>query len=288
MFSGLTEPYPTRSAGFFARYNSGQCKGEHAMGRAEMELALPGREPWRPELGQANGLDLDAQCSSERTGGDLFDAVRVGPRVAFLLSDIAGRRPELDPIAAAMREAFRASSAELFRGAGANLMEGTEMLVQAVNHALIAAAKGARFAPTMVGCYDLQLGVLAYINAGGQTALIRDAEGTRALPNVSVPLGLFTHFSYDASMQAFEPGAMLLVVTKGVTESMGGKSPSDPERVVEVLRNSKDQSASTVCGAVLKAAQGSEKRRWGWLPFRGNRMREDMTALAMVRMPQTD
>jgi serine phosphatase RsbU (regulator of sigma subunit) len=234
-------------------------------------------------LGQVGGFDLDAQYSFERTGGDLFDAVRVGRRVAFLLSDIAGRRPELDPISAAMQEVFRASSAELFCGADANLMEGTEMLAQAINHALIGVAKGVRFAPTMVGCYDAQLGVLAYINAGGQTALLHDSEGTRPLPNVSVPLGLFTHFSYDASMQSFEPGALLLVVTKGVTESMGGKSPSGPERLMEALQSSKDESASELCRAVLNAAHGFEKRRWGWMPFRGKLVREDMTALALVR-----
>lgn len=235
------------------------------------------------ELGEVSGVDLDGRYSAERTGGDLFDAVRVGSRVAFLLSDIAGRRPEVDPIAAAIQEAFRASAAEFFGGAGTNLMEGTELLVQAVNHALIAAAKGARFAPTMVGCYDVQPGVLAYINAGGQTALLQDSEGTRALPNVSVPLGLFTHMTYDASMQAVEPGAMLLVVTKGVTESMGGRNPFGLERVMDVLRSSKGESASGVCEAVLKAANGLGKRRWGWMPFRGMKVREDMTALAMVR-----
>jgi serine phosphatase RsbU (regulator of sigma subunit) len=237
-------------------------------------------------MGQADGVDLHAQYSIERTGGDLFDAVRVGPRVAFFLSDIAGRRPELDPISAEMQEAFRASSAELFSAPDSNLMEGTEMLVQVINQALIRAAKGVRFAPTMVGCYDLQLGILAYINAGGQTALFQDSEGTRPLPNVSVPLGLFTHLTYDASIQAFEPGAMLLVVTKGVTQSMGGNKPFGPEKVNKVLQNSKDESASGLCRAVLKAAQQFQKRRWDWLPFRGEPVREDLTALAMVRTVQ--
>lgn len=253
------------------------------MDHAEMGLAAPGQEPWRAEMGQVSGLDLHAQYSSKRTGGDFFDAVRVGPRVAFLLSDIAGRRPELDPISAAMQGAFRASATALFSAADSNLMEGTELLVQAINHALIGVAQGVRFAPTMVGCYDVELGVMAYINAGGQTALFHDSEGTRALPNVSVPLGLFTHMTYDASMQAFEPGSMLVVVTKGVTESMGGKTPFGPERVIEALRSSKYESASGACGAVLKAAHGFEKRRWEWLPFRGKLVREDMTALAMVR-----
>jgi len=253
------------------------------MDRAELGVPSPDREPWQADLGQFNGIDLHAQYSFERTGGDLFDAVRVGPRVAFLLSDIAGRRPEIDPISAEMRRVFRTSSAGLFRAVDVNLMEATEMLIQAINQALIEAAKGVRFAPTMVGCYDAQLGVLAYINAGGQTALFHDSEGTRALPNVSMPLGLFSHLPYDASIQAFEPGAMLLVMTKGVIESMGNKNPFGPEGAIQVLRSSKCESASEVCRAVLRAAQGFEKRRWEWLPFKGKLIREDMTALAMVR-----
>lgn len=254
-----------------------------------MELAELGAPlPNRADLGRAIGIDLHGQYSSERTGGDLFDTVRVGPRVAFLLSDIAGRRPEVDSISSEMQRVFRASSEELLSAGDVNLMEATEALILAINQALIGVAKGVRFAPTMVGCYDVQLGVLAYVNAGGQTAVFQDSEGTRALPNVSVPLGLFTHLPYDASIQAFEPGAMLLVVTKGVTESMGGRNPFGPERVMEVLQRSKTESASGICSAVLTSADPFRKRRWTWLPFRGNQVREDMTALAMVRGVRPD
>jgi serine phosphatase RsbU (regulator of sigma subunit) len=253
------------------------------MGRVDLDVPLPGQEPWRPELGQEGGVDIHAQYYFERTGGDLFDAVRVGPRIAFLLSDIAGRRPELDPILAEMQKAFRVSSVRLFSAVDVNLMDATEVLIYAVNQALIDAAKGVRFAPTMVGCYDAQLGVLAYINAGGQTALFRDSEGTRALPNVSVPLGLFTHLSYEASIQAFEPGSILLVVTKGVTESKGSKNAFGSERVMEVVQRSKYELASELCRAVLEAAHQSEKPRWQWLPFRGRLVPEDMTALALIR-----
>jgi serine phosphatase RsbU (regulator of sigma subunit) len=242
----------------------------------------------RADQNHAAGIDLHGQHSSERTGGDLFDTVRVGPRVAFLLTDIAGRRPEVDSISTEMQRVFRTSSEELLNGQDVNLMEATEALILAINQALIGVAKGVRFAPTMIGCYDVQLGVLAYVNAGGQTAVFQDSEGTRALPNVSVPLGLFTHLPYDASMQAFEPGAMLLVVTKGVTESMRGRNPFGPEGVSEVLQRSKAKSASDICSAVLAAAGPSKKRRWDWLPFRGNLVREDMTALAMVRTVRPD
>jgi serine phosphatase RsbU (regulator of sigma subunit) len=261
------------------------------MAGARNESTAAGREP-RPaevgaaELGTVAGLDLHAQYFRERTGGDFFDAVRVGSRVAFLLSDIAGRRAEAGPIAAEMQEAFRASAAEQFGAADANLTEAMEQLVQAVNLALIKAAKGMRFTPTMLGCYDVQLGVLAYINAGGQVAVLHDSEGARPLPTVSMPLGLFTHLTFEASMQAFEPGARLLVVTKGVTESKQGKVSFGGDRVLDVLRSSKDESASKVCQEVLETAHKFERRRFMQRFSRkkkAEQAREDMTALAMVR-----
>lgn len=253
------------------------------MDLAELEPPVPDREPWRADLGQADGLDLHADCHSEPTGGDFFDTVRVGWRVGFVVGDVAGRRPELDPIAAEMQRVFRATSTELFSAVDVNLMEAAETLILAINHALIGIAKGVRFAPTFVGCYDVQLGVLAYINAGGQTALFRDSEGTQTLPNVSMPLGLFTHLTYDASIQAFEPGAMVLVVTKGVTESMGSKGLSGTERVEDLLKTANFESASEVCSAILAAAHQSEKSGWEWLPFRAKPVHDDMTAFAMVR-----
>jgi serine phosphatase RsbU (regulator of sigma subunit) len=98
-----------------------------------------------------------------------------------------------------------------------------------------------------------------------------------------MPLGLFTRLIYDASMQAFEPGAMLVVVTKGVTQSMRGNKPFGAERVMEVLRNSKQESAAEVCREVLEAANRFTQSRWKRLPFRRKKGAEDMTALAMVR-----
>jgi len=256
---------------------------ERLMPGADTKLTASDQEPRRAELGLVDGLDLHAQYYVDRTGGDFFDAVRVGSRVVFLLSDIAGRRGEAGPIAARTQEVFRAKAVELFGAGDVNLMEGTELLVQAINAAITGPAKEVRFAPTVVGCYDVQLGVLAYVNAGGQTAAVRDSEGARLLPDVAMPLGLFTHLIYDASMQAIEPGAMLVIVTKGVTESMSGKVPFGAERVMEVLKSSKRESATEVCIEVLEAAHRFERGRWYRLAFWRKKVRQDMTALAMVR-----
>jgi len=265
-------------------YNPHKAKiVESPMPGVDTKLAASEPEPRRAELGLVDGLDLHAQYYVDRTGGDFFDAVRVGTRVVFLLSDIAGLRREASPIAARTQDVFRAKAIELFGAGDVNLMEGTELLVQAINGAITGPANTIRFAPTVVGCYDVQLGVLAYVNAGGQTAAIRDSEGTRLLADVAMPLGLFTRLIYDASMQAFEPGATLLIVTKGVTQSLRGSTPFGVERVMEVLRNSKQESAADVCHEVLEAAHRFEQGRWDWLTFWRKKVREDMTALAMVR-----
>jgi serine phosphatase RsbU (regulator of sigma subunit) len=253
------------------------------MSGAETKLAGSDREARPAELGLVDGLDLHAQYFVERTGGDFFDAVRVGSRVVFLLSDIAGRRREAGPIAARTQEVFRAKSAKLFGAGDVNLMEGTELLVQAINLAITGPAKEIRFAPTFVGCYDVEHGFLAYVNGGGQIAAIRDSDGTRLLPDVAMPLGLFTHLIYDASMQAFEPGATLLIVTKGVTEGARGKVPFGADRVMEVLERSRQRSAAQVCREVLTAADQFEQGGWERLAFWRKKMREDRTALAMVR-----
>jgi serine phosphatase RsbU (regulator of sigma subunit) len=246
------------------------------MAGAEMNMAAFDLDAWRTDLGLVDGLELHAEYSAERTGGDFFDAVRVGSRVLFFLSDIAGRRLEAEPIAARTQQVFRSKAVELFGSGDVN------------NLAITGSAKEIRFAPTFVGCYDVEHGILAYVNAGGQVAAMRDSDGTRLLPDVAMPLGLFTHLIYDASMQAFEPGATLLIVTKGVTESMRGKVAFGAQRVMEVLRDPNDASAAQVCRDVLKSANQFEEGGLERLAFWRRTVREDRTALAMVRRVQAN
>jgi serine phosphatase RsbU (regulator of sigma subunit) len=248
--------------------------------------AATGETPLRTDLKPLPGLDLHAQYQAARTGGDFFDAIRVGTRVAFLLTDIAGRKREAHPIAKAAQQGFREKLTEFFSAPDANVMDGTALLVQEINRALIGPSNAVHYAPTFVGCFDLQLGVMAYINAGGQTAVLRDSDGTRELPNVSVPMGLFTHLTYEPSIQAFEPGAKLLVVTKGVVEARRGRTPFGAERVREVMENAGEgASAAEICESVLRAAGAFQRRRWRRLSGLGRRRDadEDRTALAMVR-----
>jgi serine phosphatase RsbU (regulator of sigma subunit) len=256
------------------------------MSSSQTGSAAPGRTPLPLDLKAHENLDLHAQYFSSRTGGDFFDAVNLGSHIIVLLTDIAGTKEQTQPIAAAVQEAFRRGGSEVFRTNNINLMDGTAELVQVINHALIKAAHGVRFAPTFVGCYDLALGLFAYVNAGGITAVFRDSEGTRILTNVAMPMGLFTHVTYEPSMQAFEPGAKLLLVTKGIVETQRGKTNFGAERVLSALRDAQTDSAVEVCRGMLNAAHDFKKaplHSLHKLLFWRNEVEEDLTAVAMVR-----
>ena len=240
------------------------------------------------DLKPVRGFDLHAEYQSVHTGGDFFDAVDLGSRVIFLLTDIAGTKEATQPIAAEVQDAFRRRGAEFLGSPETNVMDATAQLVQEVNHQLIRTAGGVRFAPTFVGCFDLSLAILAYVNAGGITAVFYDSEGARILGSSSVPLGLFTHLTYEPLIQAFEPGAKLLMMTKAMKENQRKQAHFDVERLNLLLQDGSMDSATELCRGALKAA--GEFRQVPWyqalpLPFgrRDADEDEDWTALAVVR-----
>lgn len=257
---------------------------------SQTESPATGRTPRRMELQQLRGLDLHAEYHSVRTGGDFFDAINLGSHVIFLLADIAGTKEATRSIAAEVQDTFRRRGAEFLGGTGVNVMDATAQLVQEVNHELLRASRGVHFAPTFIGCYDLSLGILAYVNAGALTAVFHDSEGARILPSASVPLGLFTHLTHEPTMQAFEPGAKLLLVTKGVMETRHGRTHFGVERLIPLLEQTAPgfatDSATEICRATLKAAEEFKQIPWYSLqnlPFGRRNVDEDLTALAVVR-----
>ena len=95
------------------------------------------RTPLRADLKQLRGLDLYAQYYTARSGGDFYDVVDLGSRVAFLLSDIAGRREQAHVIAAAAQDTFRQRAKYFLSTLDINVMDGAAQLVQEINNALI-------------------------------------------------------------------------------------------------------------------------------------------------------
>jgi len=249
-------------------------------------LAVPSDASQPTHLPPLEGLDLRAHYYSARTGGDFFDALALGPHVVFLLTDIAGSSTSSHAIIAATQDTFRRRAPELFSTSATNLSNAVSTLAHDINQTLTTSSGGVCFAPTFLGCYDLTLGVLTYINAGGQPAIFRDADGTRILTNATMPLGLFTHLTYEPAIQVFEPGARLLLVTKGVILARSGSTPFGIERVKLLLQDSTANSALDLCQAVLHQAHQHTRPPWYALAkrlFTKPERIDDLTAVVLAR-----
>jgi serine phosphatase RsbU (regulator of sigma subunit) len=236
-----------------------------------------------------DGVDLYARHHAECRGGDFFDGLAIGGHLLFLLTDIAGPRLEAHNVVVQVQNAFRQRARELFAGPDVNESDAMAALAHAVNLALIEAAQRVRLAPTFLGCFNVPLGILSYCNAGSLLALLRNGDHVQVLEPGGMPLGLFTHSTFEAAVLALQEGDTLLMVTKGVIEGRRGGAEFGIERVEQLLRKSTASSAAEICDAVLQEAYDHANDPWsrilGLLHARDRRRRDDLTALALVRRP---
>jgi serine phosphatase RsbU (regulator of sigma subunit) len=233
-----------------------------------------------------DAVDVYARHYSDCRGGDFFDGLAIGPRVLFLLTDIAGPRLEVRGLMLQVQDAFRQNAQALFTGSAVNESDAMAALAHEVNLALSETARHARMAPTFLGCFNVTLGILTYCNAGSLLALLRDGANVRLLESGGMPLGLFTHTTFEAVVLALRQGDALLTVTKGVTESRRGATEFGIERVEQLLKRSTADSASEICDLVLQQAYDHANHPWSrilGLLHAGQRGQDDLTALALVR-----
>ena len=168
----------------------------------------------------------------------------------------------------------------------ANESEAIATLAYELNRSLMEAARGVHFTPAFLGCFSLSLGILTYHNAG-LLAVFHDAEGARTLQSGGMPMGLFTHNTYEPAVLAFEPRARLLLVTKAVMESRRGAFEFGAKRIERLLANVQEDSASQICETVLQQAYAFRNRPWtrfyGLLHYGKHLGNDDLTAVALVR-----
>ena len=116
------------------------------------------------------------------------------------------------------------------------------------------AANGVRFAPTFLGCFNTNLGILTYCNAGRSSRRVSRCEERVCSRARRGPTGTFHHVTYEPAVLAFESQDKLLLVTKGVTESRRGTAEFGVKRIERVLEHSNGDSASQICDTVLREA----------------------------------
>ena len=207
-------------------------------------------------------------------GGDFFDFVLVNSRLVFLMLDVSGLRDSAQNIAAIVQDHFRSVVPERFAATELNEATAIVELSLSLNRTVLEAADGICATSAFLGCYDLELGTVCYSNAGHVPGLVRDHTGMSQLPATGLPLGLFSHATHDATMTVLEPGAVLLLVSRGVVEARCQGNEFGIEGVSATLEHVNAPSAHRLCVAMLDSVE-----RFMCAPPTHN----DVTALALVR-----
>jgi serine phosphatase RsbU (regulator of sigma subunit) len=218
---------------------------------------------------------MAAVYHGDRVGGDFYDFLRVAPHlVLFGLLDVAGRFQENQSIVSAAQHTFRSLGLELFSRDDINEANAMIELSLQLNRTIMDAAGGVRSCPAFVGCFNESLGTVCYSNAGHTPALLRDSTGIALLPATGLPFGLFSHVTHDAPTTALEPGAAMLLVSRGVTEGKKNGEEFGLDRVKSTLLKADVKSAEELCGRVLDASEQFTNK-----PSAEN----DVTALVLLR-----
>jgi phosphoserine phosphatase RsbU/P len=231
--------------------------------------------PVHTDAPDVHGAELASVYYGRRMAGDFYDFIRVTPnRVLFGLLDVAGGLEDTRAVLSAAQRTFRTAGPELFGQPDINDADAMMELCLQLNRSVLEAAGGVRSCPAFAGCYDESLGIVCYFNAGHTPGLARDRNGITELPATGLPLGLFTHMVSNALMVALEPGAALLVTSRGIVEGKRKGEEFGLPRVKEALQQSNGAGAKEICVSVLDQMQ----QFMGTAPTH-----DDVTALALAR-----
>jgi sigma-B regulation protein RsbU (phosphoserine phosphatase) len=236
--------------------------------------------PFRPQTPPALAPELqDAQlaaCSyGQSIGGDAYDYSRVSPtRVLFALLDVAGRFDQNRAIVSAAQDTLRSCGAELLAKDDINEADAMIEICIQVNRSILKAAGRSCSCAAFAACYNESLGTVCYVNAGHTPGLLRDHDGISELGATGLPLGLFSHSTPDASIVAVQPGAALLVVSRGMVEARRKGNDFGLNQVKENLQLAAEQTAQEICAALLERVQEF---------LAGKPAQNDVTAIALTR-----
>jgi len=229
------------------------------------------------DVAELRDASLAAVYYARRRGRDFYDFLRVGPdRVLFALLECVEGGKGNPKIAPTIRTAFRQVVPQVFAKEDINLAEAMIELCLQLNRTILETADKTLSCPAFVGCYEETLSTLWYVNAGHAAALVRDPAGVTELAATGLPLGLFSHATCDATAWVMQPGAALLVVSRGILEAKSRGT----EFGLEAVKNEFRQMAATNAGEIGASILARVREFTGAPPNRGN-----ITALALARSP---
>lgn len=260
----------------------------HARGTAELAVRCrTGHLPCVPASG-VPGTHSGAQ------GGDFFDLIDFGDgRMLLQLLDVSGRGAAVQELLAELQDVFQVRGRELFApdaaGHDVNANDGLMQLVPELNRRLMTVAGGVHYASAALAHCDCHTGIFTYIVAGAPPILLKRGDHVEQLQGTGLPLGLFTHSTYEAEVIAVEPGAALMLFSKGLVEVECRHQQFGLERTRQALGTFSAEGAAGLCESLLDAAMRFEQQPTRFGPplrfpgFREQDKAADMTVIALLR-----
>ena len=217
------------------------------------------------------GWDISAVLEPAlETSGDFYDFIPLAyGKMGIVIGDVANKG-----LGAAI---FMALCNSLMRTYATHFPIMPGMMVNAVNERLNADTRSNMFVTTFYGVLDPKLNRLIYVNAGHNPPIMVSSNKGKPVDQLGTTgpaLGIFEKTSWTQKITKFAPGDVLLMYTDGVTEAQNKAGDFfDEQRLLNVLRSNKDQSAAKIQQAVLRALNR----------FTGSAPRDDDVALIVIR-----
>jgi serine phosphatase RsbU (regulator of sigma subunit) len=184
-------------------------------------------------------------------GGDFYDLVALSPnRLAFAIGDVMGKGVPAALLAASLKACLRARllSPEV----------AIDRLVSAVNQVFWEVSPAGLFATLFFSVFDLDRGVLDYVNAGHHYPfLVTPHGGIHDLVEGGTVLGIGESAQYSQGTISIARDDLLVFYSDGVTDRLGpGGEPFGVERLKAAALRSRGDDARIALYTLLGEAQG--------------------------------
>ena len=214
----------------------------------ELELAAAIQRQILPrDLPNIPGLEIAARnVPTRQVGGDYFDLFPLTRgRLGFLVADVSGKGIPAALLVSTVHAAVHLQIDEA---------ETIADLMGRIDRHLQKYAATRKFLTCFFGVIEPESGLLRYVSAGHNPALLRRAAGgaVEQVKATGVPLGMFPNASWKEETVVLEPGDLLCVYSDGVTEALNAADEEfGMDRLARLL--AAPAAPADICGAVFDA-----------------------------------
>jgi sigma-B regulation protein RsbU (phosphoserine phosphatase) len=224
---------------------------------------------------QLASLEVHGFCRPASTvSGDYYDFLTLdSERLILAVGDISGKGISAALLMATIHSAVRAyslqdipslrepmavgvatGSATIVASRLHNLDVSPSALLSLLNHQLYESTPSEKYATLFLGIYNGAERQLTYTNGGHLPPIVMSEDGSvRRLDCGGTVVGLFDHVAYEESSVQLRKGEVFLAYSDGVTEPENEFGEFGERRLIELVRENRDQPLARISEIVTAA-----------------------------------